>query len=150
VFTLDDVARPSGLLPLLASDAGADARRGDSVEQSNNNNASACTAAEAFALLWTALNDVLGSAATSAVLRRSLKHASGELPLLEGLDIRRDGFEYRYSLSSAWAAHDASSLEPLFAQLAPLLVELTGPVIIKRLESTPELEKLCAVMRGES
>jgi hypothetical protein len=95
------------------------------------------TVAQRFAVLWDTLADVLGTAATATVLRRAMKQADGG-PGLHGLSIERDQFSYGYTLPECWhearggAPHEA--LTAVIDALRPLLVELTGPVVIRRLE----------------
>jgi hypothetical protein len=95
------------------------------------------TVAQRFAVLWDALADVLGTAATATLLRRAMKGAAGRAAL-QGLSIERDGFSYAYAVPESWhATHGGKPLEALMAvidELRPLLVELTGPIVIRRLE----------------
>jgi hypothetical protein len=97
-----------------------------------------------FTLLWDALADVLGTAATATLLRRAARRAAPRCPELGELTIAREKLEYRYTLPSAWAAGAEGTplaLRELVAELRPLLVELTGPVVVRRLERIPELRK---------
>jgi hypothetical protein len=95
------------------------------------------TVAERFAVLWDALADVLGTAATATLLRRAMKSAADQVTL-EGLAIERDRFSYGYTVPEQWQiAGDGQPLHALtrvIAELRPLLVELTGSVVIARLE----------------
>jgi hypothetical protein len=93
--------------------------------------------AETFAVLWSALHDVMGSAATATLLRRAARHAVARAPELGGFEVHRVRFEYRYVVPPAWS-HEA--LGALMSELRPLLVELTGPVVLRRLHGIPELE----------
>lgn len=94
--------------------------------------------------MWAALVDLLGSAATATLLRRSLKRAVARAPELADLTISRDGLEYCYALPSTWREKARGAgimgLRELTRELRPLLVELTGPVVIHRLRGIPELE----------
>jgi hypothetical protein len=97
-----------------------------------------------FTLLWEALADVLGTAATATLLRRAARRAAPRYPELSELAISREKLEYRYTLPPAWAGGAEGTplaLRELVAELRPLLVELTGPVVIRRLERIPELRK---------
>ena len=102
------------------------------------------SAADLFTLLWEALADLLGTAATAALLRRAVRHASLRSPDLAELVIARAGLEYRYTLPSTWkhwAAGTPLALRILVLELWPLLVELTGPVVVGRLLQIPELRE---------
>jgi hypothetical protein len=98
------------------------------------------SAAQTFAVLWTALHDVMGSAATAALLRRAAQYGSNRSPELGALVVRRERFEYRYEVPNSWAQEARDSLHVLMSELRPLLVELTGPVVLRRLHGIPELQ----------
>lgn len=99
------------------------------------------TTAALFGLLWDDLADVIGSSATATLLRRAAKHGAGHRPELRELVIHRPAFEYEYILPDAWAddgrGHDA--LVELVRTLVPLLQELTGSIVIRRLQAIPAL-----------
>lgn len=111
--------------------------------------ASAATSASPtlFDVLWDAIADVMGTATTATLLRRAAKRGgardAGRLELA-ALDISRDGLVYRYQLPASWAdpgvLRDAVCL--LLVELRPLLAELTGSVVVRRLDDMPEL-KVC-------
>jgi hypothetical protein len=98
-----------------------------------------------FTLLWEALVDLLGSAATAALLRRAARRAMARAPELGELVIVREDLDYRYTLPHAWG--DAATgetqhgLRHLMAELVPLLVELTGHVVLGHLAQIPELRE---------
>jgi hypothetical protein len=97
-----------------------------------------------FTVLWEALADVLGTAATATLLRRAALRAARHSPELAALVISRAKLEYRYALPPAWA--DGSeratlALRALVAELRPLLEELTGMVVVRRLERIRELRE---------
>lgn len=101
-------------------------------------------AAELFQRLWGEVADLVGTAATAALLRRALKHASARQPELAVVVLRREGLEYAWGFPSAW--HDPERRDALEAlkllvndELHPLFRELTGPVIARRLAQSPEL-----------
>jgi len=97
-----------------------------------------------FTLVWDALADVLGTAATATLLRRAARRAAPRCPELGELAITREKLEYRYTLPSAWADGAGGTpvaLRELVVELCPLLVELTGPIVVRRLERIPELRK---------
>jgi hypothetical protein len=90
-----------------------------------------------FELLWGTLADVLGTAATAILVRRAIKRATSRAGWSEPPDVARNGLDYQYRLPEAWKepgndeARDA--LRVVVAELRGLLVELTGPVVVRRL-----------------
>lgn len=108
-----------------------------------------CTAAVLFGLLWENIADVLGAAATAALIRRSAKHVAERTPGREGVTITREGFTYRYVLPDSWSQHadePVAGLRELVHELVPLLQELTGPVVVRRIESLAEFRR-CGLLR---
>lgn len=101
-------------------------------------------AAELFQRLWDEVTDLVGTAATAALMRRALKRASAKEPELAALVLRREGLEYAWALPDSW--HDPErrdAVEHLRRlvrdDLHPLFRELTGPVIVRRLAQAPDL-----------
>jgi hypothetical protein len=97
-----------------------------------------------FELLWDKLTDVIGTAATATLLRRSIKRAVGRQPTLAELGISREGFEYKYKLPELWQERDPKTLQELrvlIDELCPLLAELTGSLLISNLRSIPEFQQ---------
>jgi hypothetical protein len=104
------------------------------------------TAADLFGLLWRSLADLLGSATTATLLRRSKNAAlrrlsvagkPGELRQLGELAIDREGLEYRYTLPPAWSQSSAdgtAAVHALIDDLRPLLMELTGAMLLEQLD----------------
>jgi hypothetical protein len=95
-----------------------------------------------FALLWDALADLLGTAGAAALLRRAASRVPPGSSGFVDFAIVRENLEYRYELPPAWS--DSSSgaertLRLLVDELLPLLAELTGPVVIRRIAQIPEL-----------
>ena len=110
-----------------------------------------CDPTVLFEHIWAALVDLLGSAATATLIRRSLKRAAERVPGLEGISVSRERFEYRYVLPRGWKDNPAGALEGLrevAGELQPLLLELTGSVVLHRLRGIPDLER-CRVFRSE-
>ena len=77
-------------------------------------------------------------------------------PELVDLVICRENLEYRYTLPHAWSQRQAASGErrqsrsaALVAEIGRLLVELTGTVVVGRLEQIPELRARGLVWRPE-
>jgi hypothetical protein len=97
-----------------------------------------------FAILWDALADLLGTAATATLLRRAAKRASSRNPELAGLSIKRDGLAFHYSCPPGWNAASSGlppALRELVAELRPLLIEMTGQIVIQDLEQILELRE---------
>jgi len=95
------------------------------------------TAAALFGLLWASLSDLLGSATTATLLRRSKNAVARRLPSAAALAIEREGLEYRYTLPASWSDEAADGLDVMRAlvdELRPLLMELTGATILEQLD----------------
>src|SRR5229473_4881212 len=109
------------------------------------------TPSEIFNVLWGALVEILGSPATATLLRRSAKRRLRDFPELGELAITRKGFEYAYAVPEDWKhANERSNaaLQALVHDLYSLLFELTGPVVLRRLEALPQLAK-CGLSLSE-
>ena len=105
------------------------------------------SAAILFKILWDALADVLGTAAAATLLRRAARRAAPRCPELAELGIERENLEYRYTLPSAWkdpAEGTPPALRELVTELRPILIEMTGQVVIRHLEQFLELRELLA------
>jgi hypothetical protein len=103
------------------------------------------TPAKLFAVVWKTLVDVIGTPATATLVRRSAQRALSREAELADLVISRNGFDYAYTVPRTWKAARPESLDALRAlneELSALLWELTGPVVIRRLNAIPEL-RLC-------
>lgn len=102
--------------------------------------ASDLTPARLFELVWESMADILGTAATAALLGRAASRAA-----LRGLDISREGLVYRYRLPESWhRAGDPDALSLLRAlanELAPLLQTMSGPVVARRLGQVAPLRQ---------
>jgi hypothetical protein len=94
-----------------------------------------------FKILWDRLADLLGTAATAAVVTRAARRARTRAHDLDGLTISRvDGsFGYVVPPSFARAGGPPVALRCLLDELRPLLVELTGQVAVRHLDEVPEL-----------
>jgi hypothetical protein len=109
------------------------------------------SAAALFAIVWDALAETLGTAAAAAIVRRSASRARTESAELVELVITREDLEYRYTVPRAWSqASGLIGLRTLVAELGKLLLELTGNVVIRRLEQIPELRASGLVWRAEA
>src|SRR5688572_4495473 len=63
-----------------------------------------------FALVWEALAEVLGTAATAAIIRRAAGQAAEVSPELVDVVIRLENLEYRYTLPHSWSEPDSSAM----------------------------------------
>ena len=95
------------------------------------------SAAELFDLLWESLADVLGTAAAATLLRRAIRQAASHTSWSEPVVVARNGLDYEYRLPDAWKQpgndEAVAALRAVAAELRMLLVELTGPVVVRRL-----------------
>ena len=109
------------------------------------NDRQAATAAELFDLLWETLADIVGTAATATLVRRSITRAASRTTGSDPVVIARDGPEYVYRLPDTWRepGNDQSVevLRMIAAELRLLLVELTGRVAVVRLGQMSALRK---------
>ena len=95
-----------------------------------------------FTLLWNALADLLGPAATATLVKRAAKRAAARSPELAGLIIQRHLLVYSFTCPSGWSGPSTGTppvLRDLIDELRPLLVEMTGQLVIQRLEQIFEL-----------
>ncbi len=94
-----------------------------------------------FRMLWDALVDMLGPAATATIVGRAARRALLRSPELVDLAVTRVGSEYSYVLPPSFERAQGSldSLRALFNEIEPLLVSLTGQVVLRRLDRVPAL-----------
>jgi hypothetical protein len=101
----------------------------------------ALSAAELFDLLWGNLAEVLGTAAAATLLRRAVKRITARDSGSETIAVDRHDLEYRYRVPDAWQQpHDAKAIDAFRAlvdEIRVLLAELTGPVVLRRLDRVP-------------
>jgi len=104
------------------------------------------SAAEVFDVLWESLADVLGTAAAATLLRRAIKRAESHTSWSEPVTVARNGLDYEYRLPETWKQpgneETIGALRAVAAELRVLLVELTGPVVVRRLSRLAPLLKL--------
>jgi hypothetical protein len=104
------------------------------------------SAAKLFDLLWESIADVLGTAATATLLRRAIKRAASKTPWPEPITVARNGLDYEYRLPETWKQpgneEAIDALRVVAAELRVLLVELTGPVVVRRLARLAAFRKL--------
>jgi redox-sensitive bicupin YhaK (pirin superfamily) len=96
-----------------------------------------------FKVLWDELGGVLGTAATAAIVGRAARRALPRSPDLGELAISRVNREYRYEVPSSFDRAEGlpPPLRDLLGELKPLLVELTGRMVLRGLERVPELRE---------
>jgi len=107
--------------------------------------------ADLFRILWDALVDVLGPAATAAIVSRSARRALPQGPELAELAITRVDGAYGYVLPPSFgeAASGLAPLRDLLDEIQAPLVQLTGQVVLRHLERIPELREW-ATLRGKT
>ena len=107
----------------------------------------AVSGSDLFRTLWAALADLLGTAATAAIVRRALRRALPKNPELREFSIERVDLEFGYVLPRVFDQPQASAiaLHALLDELRPLLIELTGEVALRSLARIPELESWAAI-----
>jgi len=107
----------------------------------------AVSGTDLFRTLWAALSDLLGTAATAAIVRRALRRALPKNPELREFSIERVDLEFGYVLPRVFDQPEASALalHALLDELRPLLIELTGEVALRSLARIPELESWAAI-----
>jgi hypothetical protein len=114
----------------------------------------ATSAAGLFDLLWENLADVLGTAATATLLRRAIKAAASRTSWSEPATVARNGLDYEYRLPETWQQpgneEAVSALRVVAAELRVLLVELTGPVVVRRLARLAPLRERGIDFSGEA
>ena len=97
----------------------------------------ATSAVELFDLLWGSLADMLGTAATATLLRRAIKQAASQTSWSESVVVIRNGLDYEYRLPETWKQPGnekaLGALRVVAAELRVLLVELTGPIVVRSL-----------------
>ncbi len=95
------------------------------------------TTAQVFDRLRETLVDVMGTAAAATFLRRAIRKAAKRLPELDAIAITKHRLDYDYLLPDAWK-HGRTSLAALAemsGELEELLLDLTGPVMVRKLRS---------------
>lgn len=97
--------------------------------------------------------DILGTAATATLLRRAAKRGAARHSVLSGVSIRQEELTYRYVLPSSWEQESnqqaLDALRTLALELRPLLIEMTGSVVIRRLAQVAALSPLWPVLQEE-
>jgi len=97
-----------------------------------------------FKLIWDCVADVLGTTAAAMLVRRAARRAMLRSPELGDLQVLRTDAGYTYALPRALVGkveHKPVALRELVGELRPLLVELTGQVVVRRIEQIPWLQE---------
>ncbi|MEX2552629.1 MAG: hypothetical protein WD627_06475, partial [Actinomycetota bacterium] len=104
-------------------------------------------------LLWANLCDILGTAATATLVRRAIRRAASNGAELDGVNIDRAAFDYHYSHPDSWHERGneqaSRGLRLLVQELRSLLVDMTGPVVVRRLDRIAPLRRLGMTMGEE-
>jgi len=97
-----------------------------------------------FKLIWDSVADVLGNTATATLLLRAARRATLRSPELGEFTVLSTDVGYTYALPRTLVGkveHTPVALRELVSELRPLLLELTGQVVVRRLEQIPGLQK---------
>jgi len=97
-----------------------------------------------FKLIWDSVAEVLGTTATATLLRRAAQRAMARSPELGEFTIVRTDAGYTYTLPRALVGkleHTPVALRELVGELRPLLAELTGQIVVRRIEQIPGLQE---------
>ena len=86
---------------------------------------------EMYALLYETLSEVIGRTATEALLRRAVRRAGSQHPEFAALAPPRGGAPIEWWTD---ARRGMSYLRAVMRELWPLLIEITGPVVVAQLE----------------
>jgi len=101
-----------------------------------------------FKLIWDCIADVLGTTATATLVRRAARRAMLRSPELGDLEVVRTDAGYTYALPRALVGkveHTPGALRELVGELRPLLLEMTGHVVVRRIEQIPSLQERAIV-----
>ena len=107
-----------------------------------------CTTSELFDALWAALTDVIGPTAAATLLQESIRRARASQPGIEDVTIVQRQFEYTYAVPPSWKTTDTpprQRFQAIVEELWPLLVGLTGSLVVRRLSAVPQLVE-CGVI----
>ena len=116
----------------------------DSEPSSVDDASEAMRGAALFKLIWDSVADVLGTTAAATLLRRAAQRAMPRSPELGEFAILRIDTGYTYTLPRALVGkleHTPVALRELVVELRPLLAELTGQVVVRRIEQIPGLRE---------
>jgi hypothetical protein len=108
-----------------------------------NTRATGLSDATLFGKLWAALSDLLGTAATAAMVSRATRRAQLRSPELEGLIVERVDRDYTYALPNSFerAGGPTAALLTFLDELRQLIEEQTGRIVLITLARVPELRE---------
>jgi hypothetical protein len=85
------------------------------------------------------MSEILGTAATATLIRRAAERAGGEMPNLRNLEISRENLVRYYKVPDSWhTPGDPAAIievQTLLSELRPLLIRLTGQVVVRRIDA---------------
>jgi hypothetical protein len=94
-------------------------------------------------LIWDTIADVLGTTATATLVRRAAQRAAPRSPELDELTMLRTDGGDTYSLPRVLVGkleHTPVALRELIGELRPLLAEMTGQLVVRRIDQIPSLQ----------
>jgi hypothetical protein len=116
----------------------------DSGRSSGDDSSAELRGAALFKLIWDCVADVLGTTAAATLMRRAARRAMLRSPELGDFQVLRTDAGYTYALPRALvgkAEQTPVALRELVNELRPLLLELTGQVVVRRIEQIPWLQE---------
>jgi hypothetical protein len=114
----------------------------DDADSEGEEESGSAQAAVLYRRLWHTLDSVLGGVATVTLLRRAARRAAPASPLLEELATSSVDEGFGYQLPRAFLTDSetpVAAVRDLVSALRPLLVELTGQVVVRQLDLIPGL-----------
>ncbi len=85
-----------------------------------------------YLLLQETLSDVVGRTATEALLRRAVRRATSRAPRIDAP--ASEGSEGEPPVGRSDDEHVSVGMRAILRELWPLLIDMTGPVVVGRLE----------------
>lgn len=99
---------------------------------------------EALRALWTAVAEVIGSAATAVLIRRAIKRAARQYPSLDDLTVELQEFLYQLRIPEHWDAppdaETAEAIRALIAAFTEIARQLSGEILIRHISRLAVLE----------
>jgi hypothetical protein len=102
------------------------------------------TAAAILEAVWESIAEILGTAATATLIRRAAERGASRTPNLRNIEISRNNLVRYYRVPDSWRdprePNAAEEVETLLSELRPILIKLTGQVVVRRIDAaTAEL-----------
>ncbi len=104
---------------------------------------------QAVCRLWDRLSAVLGTAAASAILRRTLAQVSADHPALRAVSVEREGLTFVCRVEPPPPGDHAPELAAVGHTISAILQELTDQVVIRYLARQQELAVFQFTEEGE-